>query len=330
MDRIERVRRAIAGQEVDRIPAGFWSHFPSDAATGRAMADAHIDFYRRSGVDFVKVMNDNPYRLAGVERIERPSDWAGLRPEPRDSRGRREYLDGLKAILDAVGHEAPVIVTVFNPFATANDNRSGSLDFSDLTFGGITAHLREDPVSTAAGLRVIAESLAGLASDCVQAGAAGIFFSANGADRGRFTAEEFERHIAATDRIVLGAARDAGATFNLLHVCGADQRLEAYVDYPVDVVNWAPQMGNPSLVEGRALLGKTVLGGLDQDGPLTGPSCDAIEHEVRAVVTAVGTRSFMLGAGCAVSGEVDPSRFAWARDCADRNGQGHAQHARPP
>ena len=316
MDKIQRVRSAIAGHEVDRIPAGFWTHFPPAASTGRAMADAHLDFYRRSGVDFVKVMNDNPYRLVGLDRIDRPSDWRRLRPEPRDSSGRLAYLDGVKAILDAVGHEALVIVTVFNPFATANDNRSGSLDFSDMGFDGISAHLREDPESTSVGLEVIAESLAMLAVDCVEAGAAGVFFSANGAERGRFSAEEFERHIARTDRVVLDAARAAGATFNLLHVCGADQRLEAYAGHAVDVVNWAPQMGNPSLVEGRRLLGKTVLGGLDQSGPLSTASRPAIEREVREAVAAFGARGFMLGAGCAVTGEVDPEVFAWARDAA--------------
>jgi hypothetical protein len=75
MDKIQRVRSAIAGHEVDRIPAGFGTHFPPAASTGRAMADAHLDFYRRSGVDFVKVMNDNPYRLVGSDRtgsIDRP------------------------------------------------------------------------------------------------------------------------------------------------------------------------------------------------------------------------------------------------------------------
>ncbi|MCZ8116196.1 MAG: uroporphyrinogen decarboxylase family protein [Pseudomonadota bacterium] len=316
MDRIERVRRAIAGLEVDRVPAGFWTHFAPEAVNGRAMAEAHLDFYRRSGTDFVKVMNDNPYRLVGVERIDRPADWRRLRPEPRGSRGRRAYLGALRQILDAVGHEAPVIVTVFNPFATANDNRSGALDFSDLAFSGISAHLKEDPDATSAGLRVIAESLALFAADCVAAGAAGIFFSANGAARGLFDAEEFDRHIGSTDRMVLEAARAAGATFNLLHVCGADQRLEAYVGYPVDVVNWAPQMGNPSLVEGRALLGKAVLGGLDQSGALTCGSRPDIEAEARAAVAAAGTRSFMLGAGCAVTAEVDPEVFTWARDAA--------------
>lgn len=316
MDKIQRVRSAIAAHEVDRIPAGFWTHFPPAASTGRAMADAHLDFYRRSGVDFVKVMNDNPYRLVGLDRIDRPSDWRRLRPEPRDSSGRLAYLDGVKAILDAVGHEALVIVTVFNPFATANDNRSGSLDFSDLTFGGISAHLKEDPEATAAGLQVIAESLAMLAVDCIEAGAAGVFFSANGAEWGRFSEEQFERHIGRTDRVVLDAARAAGATFNLLHVCGADQRLEAYARYPVDVVNWAPQMSNPSLIEGRRLLGKTVLGGLDQSGPLSTASRPAIEREVREAVAAFGARGFMLGAGCAVTGEVDPEVFAWARDAA--------------
>lgn len=316
MGKIQRVRCAIAGHDVDRIPAGFWTHFPPAASTGRAMADAHLDFYRRSGVDFVKVMNDNPYRLVGIDRVIRPSDWRRLRPEPRDSSGRLAYLDGVKAILDAVGHEALVIVTVFHPFATANDNRSGSLDFSDMSFEGIIAHLREDPESTSVGLEVIAESLALLAVDCVEAGAAGVFFSANGAERGRFSDEQFEHHIGRTDRVVLDAARAAGATFNLLHVCGAAQRLEAYAGYPVDVVNWAPQMGNPSLVEGRRLLGKTVLGGLDQSGPLSTASRPAIEHEVREAVATVGARGFMLGAGCAVTGEVDPEVFAWARDAA--------------
>jgi uroporphyrinogen decarboxylase len=116
--------------------------------------------------------------------------------------------------------------------------------------------------------------------------------------------------------VVLDAARAAGATFNLLHVCGADQRLEAYAGHAVDVVNWAPQMSNPSLIEGRRLLGKTVLGGLDQSGPLSTASRPAIEREVREAVAAFGARGFMLGAGCAVTGEVDPEVFAWARDAA--------------
>lgn len=316
MNRIERVRAAIRGEAVDRVPAGFWAHFPPEFATGREMARAHLDFHRRAGTDFIKLMNDNPYQLLGIERIDRPSDWRRLRPEPADSAARSRYVDGLKEVLDSAGHEALVIVTIFNPFATANDNRTGSLDFSDLAFDGITAHLRDDPASTLAGLRVIAESLAGLAVRCIEEGAAGVFFSANGSEPDRLGEAEFARLIAATDRIVLDAARAAGAEFNLLHVCGSHQRLGAYVDYPVDVVNWAPQMANPSLAEGRALLGRTVLGGLDQCGPLASGSRALIEAEVRSVLDDAGGRGVMLGAGCALPGEVPPEAIAWACEAA--------------
>jgi len=316
MNRIERIRAAIKGEKVDRIPAGFWSHFPVHAVTGKAMAEAHLDFYRRSEVDFIKVMNDNPYSLDGVARVDRASDWRKLRPEPPNSPARNDYLDGLKRILDAAGHEALVIVTMFNPFSTANDNRSGRLDFSDADFRAITADLREDPVSTLAGLRVIAESLAAFAERCVESGAAGVFFSANGGDADRFDAEAFDRLIGTTDRLVLDAARTAGAEFNLLHVCGSNQRLVSYADYSVDVVNWAPHMRNPSLTEGAAIFGRTVLGGMNQRGPLIDNSRELIQQEVHNVLDEFGADRFILGAGCAVSDDARPESFALARDAA--------------
>lgn len=316
MDRIERIRAAIRGEKVDRVPTGFWSHFPAHAVTGMAMAEAHLDFYRRSEVDFIKVMNDNPYRLDGVSRIDRPRDWRKLRPEPLDSPVRKDYLDGLKRILDAAGHEALIIVTIFNPFSTANDNRSGTLDFSDADFRAITADLREDPVSTFAGLKIIAESLAVFAERCVETGAAGVFFSANGGDTDRFNAEAFDQWIGTTDRMVLDAVRATGAEFNLLHVCGYNQRLASYADYPVDVVNWAPQMRNPSLKEGAKILGRTVLGGMSQVGPLASGLCESIEQEVHQVLDEFGAERLILGAGCAVSDEARPENFAVAREAA--------------
>lgn len=314
MNKRERVKAALRGEVVDRVPGAFWMHFPPESCNGHAMARAHLDFYRSTDPDFLKVMNDNPYELVGVDRIDRPADWRRLRPATRGSRVRVEYLDGLKEILDAVGQEAPVIVTVFNPFATANDNRSGQLDFSDATFDGITAHLREDPGSTCRGLNAIAESLAEFSRDCIEAGAAGIFFSANGGEHGRFSPDEFRDLIEASDRLVLEAAREAGGEFNLLHVCGAGQRLQSYADYPVHAVNWAPQMDNPTLAEGRKIFRQAIVGGMVQAGVLaTGPR-PMIEDEARRALAEAGARHFMLSAGCAVAGDVPAEHFVWARE----------------
>lgn len=319
MKKIERIRTALRGGSIDRVPASFWVHFRPEFRNGHAMAQAHLEFYRRTNVDFLKVMNDNPYWLVGIDQIRTPADWRKLRPAPPTCQTYQEYLDGLKEILDAVGHETMVIVTVFNPFATANDNYTGNLDYSDAFFSTITEHLRQDPESTTQGLAIIAQSLAEFSQECIRAGAAGIFFAANGGEQERFTLDEFDRYIKPSDLTVLQAAQEAGAEFNLLHICGAAQRLESYVDYPVQAVNWAPQMNNLPLKEGRKLFLQAILGGLDQHGVLTTGPRQAIEAEVHAVLEEMGSQHFILGPGCAVVGDVPEDHFVWAREAAASN-----------
>ena len=313
MNKIERVRAALAGRPVDRVPASFWTHFEPQAANGKAMARAHIDFYRSTNPDFLKVMNDNPFELVGIERVSTPSDWLRLKPNSRKSRVRQDYLDGLKEILDAIGQECMVIVTMFNPFATANDNMSGTLDFSDAGFQAITNHLREDSRSTCAGLRTIAESLTEFTSDCIELGASGLFLSSNGGERDRFNASQFSEYIAPDDCQILQAAIDAGSEFNLLHVCGSSLRLESYAKYPAHAVNWATQASNPSLKQGRELFSQTLVGGLDQAGAITSGSFDNIAYEVSVAIAEAGRLNFILGAGCALESNVPAANLIAAR-----------------
>lgn len=313
MNKIDRVREALAGRPVDRVPASFWTHFEPEAANGKEMARAHIKFYRSTGPDFLKVMNDNPFELVGIERVSSPSDWLRLKPNSRKSRVRQNYLDGLKEILDVVGQECMVIVTMFNPFATANDNMSGTLDFSDAGFEGITNHLREDPRSTCVGLRIIAQSLAEFTQDCIELGASGLFLSANGGERDRFNASQFSEYVAADDCRILQAAIDAGSEFNLLHICGSSLRLESYAKYPAHAVNWATQASNSSLKQGRELFSQTLVGGLDQAGAITSGSFDNIAYEVSVAIAEAGRLNFILGAGCALESHVPAANLIAAR-----------------
>jgi uroporphyrinogen decarboxylase len=59
LDKIARVRAALSGEQVDRIPASFSYHFPEEMSAGHAMAQAHLDYYRTADPDYLKVMNDN-------------------------------------------------------------------------------------------------------------------------------------------------------------------------------------------------------------------------------------------------------------------------------
>ncbi|HVQ61161.1 MAG TPA: hypothetical protein VMS53_03675, partial [Burkholderiales bacterium] len=70
MNKIERVVRALKGDETDRPPFSFWYHFGLQHMAGRKYAEAQVDFYRAFDVDFIKVMNDYPYPMpSGLDAL---------------------------------------------------------------------------------------------------------------------------------------------------------------------------------------------------------------------------------------------------------------------
>ncbi|MGQ9681340.1 MAG: uroporphyrinogen decarboxylase family protein [Anaerolineae bacterium] len=304
MNKIDRVLAALAGAPVDRVPASFWFHFPAAERAGHAMAQAHLRYYRAADPDFLKVMNDNGYALTGTDGIRTPADWRRLRPAPLQSRPFQDQLDGLKEIADTIGGETLLISTIFNPYATGNDI-SGRV---------VTEHLKADPEAVSAGLATIAESLARFAEECLQAGAAGIYFSAQGGEEDRFTPELWERYVQPHDITVLRTSQAAGSRFDLLHLCGERLRLQSYVAYPAHAVNWAPQLGNPSLREGKALFKRTVVGGVDQRGPIVAGTPDEIRAEVHAAISEAGRVGFIVGAGCTVPSDVPITNLVIARE----------------
>ena len=198
-----------------------------------------------------------------------------------------------RRIADAIGQEALFITTIFNPFATGDR----------LCERRVTEHMRQDAPSVSAGLGVIAEGLAAFALACLEAGANGIFFSAQGGEADRFEREVFERYLKPHDLTVLRAVAGR-AEFNLLHICGYNLRLDAYRDYPAHAVNWSPQWNNLSLSEGWKLFDMALVGGVDQRGPIVSGTPAEIAAEVRAAVAQVGTCRFLLGAGCTLPNDI--------------------------
>jgi uroporphyrinogen decarboxylase len=249
-------------------------------------------------------MNDNGYERVGVEAITSPADWRKLEPAPQSSAAYQAQLSGLRELVDTLGDEVLMASTIFNPYATGNK----------ISDGKVTEHLKADPEAVSAGLGAIAESLAGFAAACVEAGAAGIYFSAQGGDGDRFTAQEHASYLKPHDITVLQAATAAGATCNILHVCGRGLRLEDYRDYPGHTVNWAPQNDNPSLSAGRELFQRPIIGGVDERGPIVDGTREAVTAEVRAALAEMGSAGFMIGAGCTVPNDIAVQHLVWARE----------------
>jgi uroporphyrinogen decarboxylase len=309
LDKIARVKAALRGEQVDRIPASFSYHFPEEMCAGHAMAQAHLEYYRTADPDYLKAMNDNYYSAPNLELLSSPSDWAKLEEAPLSSQCFQDQLKGLREIVKAVGNEVPIVTTVFNPFQNG-DGMSG---------WKATEHLKSDPEKVSQGLSTVTQSLERFVRACIEAGASGIFFAAHGGQRSRHSDEEFDQYIKPHDLSVLKAANDAGAWFNLLHVCGENVRFSAYTDYPAQAVNWAPQLGNPTLSEGRKLFKRTIVGGMEQDGALVSGSKEDIVSEVQRAVREMGSTGFMLGAGCALTKAVPAERLLWARQALHEN-----------
>lgn len=66
MTRWERLRAALKGQDVDRVPVSMWRHFFAKETSAESLAEAMIGFQSRFDWDFMKV---NPRASYHVE------DW---------------------------------------------------------------------------------------------------------------------------------------------------------------------------------------------------------------------------------------------------------------
>ena len=293
MNKMQRMRAVLSGQTPDRVPASFWFHFPEAQAHGEESVKAHLAYYRQADLDFLKIMNEHPYRVD--EPIKSPADWRKLKPAPLESEFFQAQLDEIKMITDALGGDCLTTTTLFNPFASGN-HASGKL---------VTEHLKADPESVHAGLAVIAESLAVFAVACLEAGADGIYYSAQGGEADRFTEQEFINYIKPHDLTVLDAI-DGKGELNLLHICRDGIRMHLYSNYPAHVVNWAATAPhNIPLASGKKLFKRPILGGLDNNGVIVDGTLEEIEEAVHEVIRSFGPEGLILGADCTLPTGVD-------------------------
>jgi len=304
MNKIERVRAVLKGEIPDAVPASFWFHFPKDQAHGNAAVKAHLDYYQRTDLDFLKIMNEHRYHVE--TKIKNPSDWRKIKPVPLKSEFYQAQLNEIKMITDRLGGDCLTVITIFNPFSSGKHA-------SDYL---ITEHLKADPGSVNLGLQTIAESLAEFSAACLDAGADGIYFAAQGGEADRFEEHIFTEIIKPNDLTVLNAIKDK-SDFNILHICQDKARLHLYSDYPGNVVNWAATaQHNVPLPGGKKLFNRSILGGLDNRGIIVDGTPDEIRRAVHEVISSFGTRGLIIGADCTLPTEINVENIHAAVEAA--------------
>ncbi len=288
---------ATGGAPKGYVPAAFFLHFDADHHRGQAAVDRHLEYFRATGMDLVKIQYEHPFPR--LEQIRQPRDWMRV---PRY--GPDFYVEPLavvEGLVKAAKSEAPVVLTLYSPLMLAAQATSREL---------VTDHLGKEPEAVRTGLQIIAESVLVLVRECARRGLDGFYASTQGGESGRFQQPGvFAEYIKPVDLMVMNEINRL-CPFNILHVCdyhGVYGDLAPYVDYPGAIVNCGTRLSSGPIQPAAIakMFRRPFLGGMDRHGVLATGSPSDIRREVRDVLRQAPAR-FMLGADCTV-----PSDTPW-------------------
>jgi uroporphyrinogen decarboxylase len=276
-----------------RIPAAFFLHFGPGYEVGRAAIDRHLEYFRYTDIDFVKVQYEQSF--PALPRIRGPADWASM---PLYGESFFEpSLAVVRGLVEAAGSEALIIVTLYSPFMCAAQAVGAER---------MLRHIAEDPEAVARGMEIVAESLLNFVRGCVRLGVDGFYTSTQGGEATRLADTRlFDLAVRPFDLLLMREAA-ARCPFNILHICdfaGPYDELARFADYPGQVVNAPSMLGDRHfpMSAAAALFQRPVMGGMDRQGALARGDDEAIRAEALSTLAAAPER-FMLGADCTIPG----------------------------
>ncbi|MBY0507246.1 MAG: hypothetical protein K2X03_25245 [Bryobacteraceae bacterium] len=308
----ERMRQWLAGHaDPSYTPAAFFLHFGPDYKTGTAAARRHLEFFRQTDMDFVKVQFEQTYERQPF--LVQPADWAKLTLRKQDF--YEPQLQTVRELVKATKKDAMVLMTLYSPYMCAGHCASAPV---------LRRHLEENPEAVKRGLAVLIESQLIFVRACIAAGVDGFYMSTQGSETKQFTNPRIFRDYVKPADLVAMKEVSAACPFNILHVCDYHApyaNYDAVVDYPGQVVNCNTKLAGgelpPSEIARR--FGRPYMGGLDRHGVLAHGTPAEVEAEVRRVVKASPGR-FILGADCTVEADTDWNRLRQAIAAAHRTG----------
>lgn len=305
MTRRERVKAALVGQKVDRIPMSVWMHFPVVDQDPRMLAETQVELHEKCELDFIKLM---PFGLYSVQdwgcrikysctetanpvvhkyAIDEAKDWEKVQALPAYFGTWGKQLLLMKYVKELLQDDSPVIQTIFSPMTTAR-KLAGDRIFDDM---------RSHPEIFHKAMKVITETTANFIRENIKLGADGFFFATQCATRDLMSDEEYKEFCQQYDLMLLEEANNGG-WFNLLHMHGSNIRFKELANYPVHALNWHDRREYPTLKEARLLTNKCLIGGLDEQGAISKGPIEKITAETLDAIEQAGSTGLMLGPGC--------------------------------
>lgn len=281
-------------QKPPYVPAAFFLHFDPAYHRGQAAIDKHLQYFRHTEMDFVKIQYEHAFPK--LPNIQKPADWANVPHLKLDYFD--EPLRVVEGLIKAAKAEALVILTLYSPYMLAGHATSDAL---------VTKHINEDPEQVKRGMEIITDSLMLFVKECVRLGLDGFYTSTQGGEAGRLAERAlFDACIRPYD-LALMEEINRSTIFNILHVCDYHlpyNDLSPYVDYPGHVINASLELANGGHISAKevsAMFKRPFMGGMERKGIIATGSQAEVEQAVRATLETAPER-FILGADCTVPG----------------------------
>jgi uroporphyrinogen decarboxylase len=323
----ERLEIILAGDKPDRFAASFWRHFYHKEHYAEGTAEGMVNFQKRFDWDFIKINPRAEYHNEGWglklewshdeftkhQKTAFPvagiDDWDKIEPLKLSTPVLAEHLKVVSLVRKGVGKDVPILMTVFTPLAVAGRMMPDQKDLVD--------HLRQKPEKVDQALQAITETFVSFVTELRNAGADGIFFATTQwASSDMMTWEEYQRFGVRYDLEVIKASGEDA--INLLHVCSSNNFLKelAQIDYHCQLYNWdSEHPTNLPLDKVYDLLkGKTLVGGIDQNGWLLKSSSEEVGRQIEKIKQKHDPARLIIGPGCSIPPEVPMENLQAIRD----------------
>ncbi len=297
----------LNGESPGYVPAAFFLHFPEEFSGGQAAADKHMEFFKLTGMDFLKIQFEKP--LPHQETLKKPEDWTDI--PYFDTDYFEDQIEAVRELVEAADGQVLTVVTLYSAFQ--HSRYMAGLDT-------VVRHLQENPEAYCKGLEAITESILVFVNACIDAGADGFYASTQGREESTFADKKiFDDYVKPYD-LLLWEKIDANCDFNILHVCdhhGLYSDLTPFAEYPGDLVNVPSELtsGPISAAEAYAIFKRPLMGGLDRLGIIVDGPEEEIQEAVYDTLDA-NPEITVLGADCTLPSETNWDHIKAAIDAA--------------
>lgn len=309
---LKRTNREIMQEFLDpnsnskHIPAGFFMHFNKK---GDAAVQAHLDYYRATGMDFVKIQFDG-MSLPLMPEIKTPADWAKMPVYGEDFFEPILYI--IRNLVKELKDEAILVQTMYSPYQMAKQAVPWEL---------LVEHVYQDPEAVSRGMENVTLSILNFVHAGARAGLDGFYTCAQGGETNRIADFDlFNQTIKSYDMILYKAVNQL-LQHNIMHICDYDGNYEGFTqrfdDYPGQIVNIPLTADGEYFTLSRAaeIFNRPVMGGMDRHGVIANGPLDAIRKEAEGILAQAPGKT-VLGASCTVANTTPLENLKTAIDVA--------------